>query len=475
MDFASLALIVPPLLGQGTAIFLFLSPLREIKNQRHMGAVKTDSVPFVVTFVQHFLWMTYAGLLEDMWVFFPNFVGIAFTTFYITSSLRYNIDQGKSRKMEWILSFGMSFAAIFLMFAMTPIFVSSRETRMDICGNICMGICIAMYATPCLEAVGALWSRDASKLSLPLAIAGALNGGLWTTYGLGIQVIPMIVPNAIGLGLSVFNILVKLTTSSSPRAEDSEPQRSKVSNLLLEMLHEERAVLSSLAAKIPSIRCFIHSLPHEKMLYVPPAEDGEDDLEKQANEVQVSATATGVAVEMLAMPGGCLAFRLEDGRFLQVRTRDAGAHWGKESSQPATYGIVAQRCVDAGEEGLFWAVPCGGLGLHKSETRMHSYDEDTTWAFWNPLHKVFLRVNEHADFDCSPNLKASVSGDEKLQIPTGWLWERFEVHIAQESDSKVVPGGYGEGHKQLLTPSSTSSAIDDLVALKEEPSTKQAL
>jgi hypothetical protein len=453
MDFASLALIVPPLLGQGTAIFLFLSPLREIKNQRKLGAVKTDSVPFVVTFVQHFLWMTYAGLLEDMWVFFPNFVGIAFTTFYITTALRYNIDEAKSRKMEWILSFGMSFAAIFLMFAMTPIFVQSAEMRMDICGNICMGICIAMYATPCLEAVGALWSRDASRLSLPLAIAGALNGGLWTTYGLGIQVIPMIVPNAIGLALSTFNIVVKLTTSSKRRAEDSEPKLSKVSNLLLEVLQQERSVLQSLATKIPSIRCFIHSVPYEKMLYVP-AEDGEDDLEAQANGVQVSATEAGSAVEMLAMPGGCLSFRLADGRYLQVCERDAGAHWGEESAQPATCGIVAKRCDDAGEEGLFLPVPCGGLGLHKSETRMHAYDEDTTLAFWNPLHKVFLRINEYSDFDCSPMIKAN--GDEALQIPKGWIWERFEVHLALESDSNSSSDSYSKLTSPPATPSATA-------------------
>jgi hypothetical protein len=363
-----------------------------------------------------------AGLLEDLWIFFPNFVGVFATVFYTTSALRFSSDAAKSSRMEWLLSCGIGFSVLVLMFGMTPILVQSVDVRKQICGNICIVIAVAMYGSPSFEAIQAIRSKDASKLSLQLAIAGVLNAALWGTYGLATGVVAVMLPNAMGLALSIFNLLIKLSFSTKPsNSSNWQQDHCKLSNLLLQTLQEEREVL-------------IHSVPHDLQLYVPPVSKVKEELEVGLHGVQVRASAAGIAVHMVRMPGGCLAFRLADGRFLQVCARDAGVSSGEVSHQPAAFRILAKHGVslDPGESGIFLPVPAGGMALHHSETRMHEYGEHTV-SFWNPFYKVFLRVNEHGDFDCSPPLNPDEAGFP--HIPKGWHWERFEVHAADTKES----------------------------------------
>jgi len=292
--------------------------------------------------------------------------------------------------------------------------------RKSICGNICVAICIAMYGAPCLEAARAMCKKDASRLSLPLAVAGALNGLLWATYGLSTGVVAVIIPNILGLVLSLFNIAVKLACSSYPRSSNTpcEKDQTKKSLLLLQDLEE-----------IVEHEVLIHSIPHEKKLYVPPVAEGEEDLEAELNGVQVRGAAAGIGIRMVRMAGRGFAFRLADGRFLQVCSRDASGYNGQASYQPAHFGIVAKRLQAAGKESIFYPVPAGGVALHHTEKYMHEYHRDETVAFWNPLHKVYLRLNEYGDFDCSPPVQCEA---DKLypRMPAGWHWERFEVHMA---------------------------------------------
>jgi hypothetical protein len=401
--------ILPPLLGQFTAMYLFLSPLREVRNQRKKGELLIDSIPFCVTLVQHFLWIAFACLLEDLWIFTPNCVGVFLTVFYTTSALRFGIDDAQGRKMEWLLSCGLGFSVLFSMFVMTSICIESVEVRKQIAGNVCIVIAVAMYGAPCFEAIRAVRTGDASKLSLPLAIAGALNGALWGTYGMAIGVVAVTVPNALGFALSVFNVLIKLFLSFANQKSRASRERSS-STLHFETLQEECEVL-------------IHSVPHQLQLYVPPATNSEVELEAGPRAVQVRAASQGVAVKLLRMPGGAFALRLGDGRFLQVHANVSTT----VSEQQNAFGVLAKHCDTPGESGTFLAVPAGGMALHHTETRMHDYDQNTI-SFWNPLHKVFLRVNEHGVFDCSARMNPSDTGTPRL--PKGWHWERFELHSA---------------------------------------------
>lgn len=404
----NLVSVLPPLLGQITAIYLFLSPLQDIKKQRSKGVVTIDAVPFCVTLVQHVLWVVLAGLLHDIWIFTPNLIGTFSSVFCTTTALRFGIDGTAASKMEVVLCIGLGFSVLFVMFAMTPIFVESEEVRKTICGNVCIAICIAMYGSPCYEAVLAIKTKDASKISLAFAVAGSINGFFWGTYGFINGLMPVLIPNGLGCFLSLFNICVKLCCSS--KLADM-PDKNKGACTLSEALYEAETVL-------------IQSVTHVVQLHVPLRVDQDCDLEAESNDVQVGSADIGIGVKMVHMPNEDesvettrLKLCLNDGRFLCVQTMKASSH-----KQPSTFGLFAKNGDDVGDEGVFHAVSCAGMALDSSETRFVEYGKDTV-CFWNPMHKVFLRVNEYGQFDCSPAWHSA-------SLPKGWHWERFQLRTA---------------------------------------------
>jgi len=313
-----------------------------------------------------------------------------------------------------LLSAGIAFGLLFVMFAMTPLFVEDDELRTDICGYLCSGICIAMYGTPCLEALKAVRYRDASRLSMPLAIAGSLNGALWGTYGLALGNPSIFVPNLLGFGLSIMNVIVKACLGS------------KV------VVHESAESLLQTASS-EHIPVLIHSLAHNAQLHVKQSAPGGN--ESNASEMQVCSAAAGIAINVILMPSGCVAFRLADGRFLRVCPVAEGSLAKVSCHQPSSFTMVAKFVQEPGPDNEFQVLPGSGVALHHSEQKMAVYGSETV-SFWSPLHQVFLRLNELGDFDCSPPLAAAPDG--KIRLPGGWHWERFCLQRADAAVDAVV-------------------------------------
>mmetsp|Transcript_69773 Transcript_69773/g.110700 ORF Transcript_69773/g.110700 Transcript_69773/m.110700 type:complete len:117 (+) Transcript_69773:1-351(+) len=100
---------------------------------------------------------------------------------------------------------------------------------------------------------------------------------------------------------------------------------------------------------------------------------------------------------------------------------------GQEIWVPGAFHMVAVPCDEAGESGAFVVVSCGGLAMHHEEQHLCEYSSDAL-AFWNPLHRVFIRINENGDFDSSVVVNP-VAGE--LKMPNGWYRERFVLQLSQ--------------------------------------------
>ena len=55
-------------------------------------------------------------------------------------------------------------------------------------------------------------------------------------------------------------------------------------------------------------------------------------------------------------------------------------------------------------------------------------------AFWNPLHKVFLRLNSAGELDCSNRVNPM---DGEVKLPAGWIWERFAADATAKAAGAV--------------------------------------
>ena len=78
-------------------------------------------------------------------------------------------------------------------------------------GNYATALCVILFASP-LSTVGrVLKERSAASIYAPSAVCQAVNGALWTAYGLfGIGDVYVWGPNATGLGLALLMLALKL-------------------------------------------------------------------------------------------------------------------------------------------------------------------------------------------------------------------------------------------------------------------------
>merc|ERR1711920_229748 len=160
----------------------------------------------------------------------------------------------------------------------------------------------------------------------------------------------------------------------------------------------------------------------------------------ESTSIAVLSNANASALKIVPAVGGdgltegLIGLRTTGGRFLRICHRPSSM---VSSLQPSPYCVVAERRDEPGEEGLFLPVCCQAREtdpLLQNTPAVHNYPEESV-GFWNPLYRVFLRVNEQGAMDCSPIVNSIAQG---TVLPAGWDWERFTLQKPTTPDSIMV-------------------------------------
>lgn len=399
--------VVPPLIGQVTAFCLFYSACPALMHDRRSGHLSIDPLPFPFAVISSLLWIVYASLIQDPWAFVPNFIGLGAALFNTVTVLRLCRDESKLRFLEWIVVVGVMMVAASVMVVMTPMIVSDFASRRLISGCLCVVIAIVLFSSPCVEVWYAIRSGDASRVSLPLACASLANGLLWSSYGLAQNDMVQVATNGTGASLALVTLVVKLSLQRTSTIKTNHNQ-------------------SQLELASGGNHVTIRSLTtgsYWKVLNVPLPFEGDSEAETDALAV-VSAPQDGSTIQIVAADDNRVALKTQDGRYFCVRSRLASV--SGSFLNPSSLSVAAVRCIKPGEDGEF--VPVYSTAVAKdpfcsSAPGVHDYQEDSI-CFWNPLHRVFLRVNELGEVDCSGQWN---SGSTGIAIPAGWEWERFSL------------------------------------------------
>ena len=146
------------------------------------------------------------------------------------------------------------------------------------------------------------------------------------------------------------------------------------------------------------------------------------------------------------MPSECeVSLQLDDGRFLKVAPNVVH----RELWTPTKHVLVATRDEFPGQEGTFIPVDISKRfkfdvhGYHisdggeqfESKVLLHDRASADGVAFWNPKNKVFIRVNEKFEVDCSFECNM-VKGE--VYIPGGWSWEVFHLQFLSAEDTESI-------------------------------------
>jgi len=254
-----------------------------------------------------------------------------------------------------------------------------------------------------------------------------LNGSMWGIYGLALGIVSISLPNGVGAALSVFNIFVKLSTPSS-YANNTDAELTN--KLLKQVLEKKHAV-------------FIQSIMAGVCLHVPLVDAQGVHVEMESQEVQVHSSSAGTALHIIQMPGDHVAFRLIDGRWLCMSPGRPITEAPMTVWVPGPFHMVAINCEDPGEAGTFLPVKCGGTGLHHEEHILQTYNAEAL-GFWNPLYRVFLRIDDNGAFDSSVVVNP-IAGE--VRMPTGWYRERFELQLVGDNKPGASPMGNASANR----------------------------
>lgn len=424
--------IVVPVLGTCTAFGLLGSGLPGLWRERKSGSLRSDPTPFVVMLVSCLWWVLYSSMIGDFWLFVGNAFGVIVGTINTATALRFTSDKQIARRLEIVFCVGIIIAMISMMVLASPFVIKDFEPRRQAMSAMCLGICLLMYSSPILQARRAVATGDVSQMSIPLTLAQLANGSLWTAYGIAQGDPTIYVANAaaiiVALGiLGLKTVMGWHQTSVAPVQYEAVCLNAQQRVVKDAFMHGTAVVVRSLYQP-------------DQFLFAPLTEEsasGGDQCEG-ATITYVRGEARGTELQLVPADGANddaqIAIRTADGRFLQLM-KAAFDNCNSSGLQPNQFYVVATAVSDPGKEGYF--LPVYGSPVENDSTptgpctSFHSFAEYSV-AFWNPTHRVFLRLNEKGYIDGSATWNVFGYGPS-ASMPPGWTWERFILQ-------PVIPG-----------------------------------
>eukprot|EP01010_Urceolus_cornutus_P001056 NODE_1570_length_844_cov_285.571069_g1220_i0.p1 GENE.NODE_1570_length_844_cov_285.571069_g1220_i0~~NODE_1570_length_844_cov_285.571069_g1220_i0.p1 ORF type:complete len:239 (-),score=33.25 NODE_1570_length_844_cov_285.571069_g1220_i0:71-787(-) len=188
------------------SIGLYVSPLKiaqEIRVKKSTGQYSV--VPYGMMFANCSLWTDYALQINNMSVFAPNSIGMALSLTTAAIFLKYS-DAAQTAKVQQTLGGGALALGLLLGYVHTL----PTSILADQLGTIASVVCVAMFASPLITIKEVVQTKNSASLPLPLIVMGNLNCAAWMVYGLCLNNVYIYGPNALGLTLSLIQLMACL-------------------------------------------------------------------------------------------------------------------------------------------------------------------------------------------------------------------------------------------------------------------------
>lgn len=219
-----------PLIGTIISNCLYLTPLPvvlEARYTRYLGP--TNPYPFVLIAFSSMGWTIYGCLKQDYFLFISAFPGVVLGLYYtivcLTVIAKRSADSDFSEMyvgVEAFLLFAVSFWGI-MGFVAAVNFKNYPNPLLEassMVGLLCCSLSVAYYASPLTTLYQVIKERDSSTFYLPLLCINLTSSSMWFLYGLaGTHDPNLIIPNSIGMTLSLIQITLRLTIPAKEKAQ----------------------------------------------------------------------------------------------------------------------------------------------------------------------------------------------------------------------------------------------------------------
>ncbi|KAG2658002.1 bidirectional sugar transporter SWEET4-like [Panicum virgatum] len=187
-------------IGNGTALVLFLSPLPTFIRIWKKGSVEQYSpVPYVATLLNCMIWVLYGLPLvhpHSMLVVTINGTGLVIELVYVTLFLLCSRGAAR-RKVSILLAAEVAFVGAVAILVLS--LAHTYERRSMIVGILGVLFGIGMYAAPLSVMKIVIQTKSVEYMPLSLSLASLVNAICWTAYALIKFDLYITIPNGLGV------------------------------------------------------------------------------------------------------------------------------------------------------------------------------------------------------------------------------------------------------------------------------------
>ncbi|XP_075240676.1 sugar transporter SWEET1-like isoform X2 [Convolutriloba macropyga] len=189
------------LLATVCTIAMMLAGLPLCTQMMKEGTQNVQLFPFVAFFVNCMLWSEYGLLKLDMAVIIVNMTGCILEGLYILVYFRCT----KNKMLVLHQVFG-AFCIIFPSLVYAKFVASNLRKALSVLGMICIAASVVNFGSPLAAIKRVMQTKSTESMSLLWCLIAAVTAFQWTIYGYLRDDNNIIIPNAIGFGLGVFQL-----------------------------------------------------------------------------------------------------------------------------------------------------------------------------------------------------------------------------------------------------------------------------
>lgn len=192
-----------------TSILLYLSPFPDFRRiYRNKATGEVAILPIVVLFGNSVMWTTYGALDNSIFpVCVVNAFGVLTTSVF---SLVFYSFAAKLRRRVLLLFASallvLCIPALYIILAKTGAIHQSSDTVVTVMGYGSVVVNIGMYASPLGTMRKVIRTKSVASLPIALSAVSLGNGSLWVAYAILAGDMFILVPNAIGVALTIVQV-----------------------------------------------------------------------------------------------------------------------------------------------------------------------------------------------------------------------------------------------------------------------------
>jgi len=181
----------------GFFFFLQMSPMKSMQDIKKSKSVGNMSVlPYITLGTNCVIWATYGALQADPTIGVANTMGAILSAYYTSVFAKYSTED----MSKYYYGGGGFLAATFGGCYLAPSFGLDAINFLGIMGNV---IAVGFFSSPLAVMKTVIKEKSTESMPFVVTLATSLNCMAWGAYGFLVAHDPyVIIPNAIGLGLS---------------------------------------------------------------------------------------------------------------------------------------------------------------------------------------------------------------------------------------------------------------------------------